>query len=528
MNDLMQLWDQHPVIPLVVFMFICYLIGRKLKQGEAAPDAAAYSTDPSYSPEPSYRPAQGGLLSYVLFHWNGKYRDPFTIGDLLRSIFCCGGSGSGKTTGSGYFIGSALAKFGRKISLLILASKPEDPDFWRGIYRKAGRLRDLLVFNVASGLRFGCLDFMQKNGADTREITNAIMVISESLDQEQVGGRQSEPFWRQLKQRILYHGVDIVKMANGQMSSSDLEQFIHSMPLTPEAINTPAFKQSYCYKCMKRAHENIRTSIQKHDYEADFNFVIKEWCSMSEKTRSSGLADVMNTLQVLNSGVVRSVLSGPSNISPEVFDEGMSVLVDFPISRDGVSGALVLAAWKYLTQWYILKRQAKEETPICVLWMDEYQKVASSFDPAFLAECRSHRGSMVVLTQSIHALYTRIQQAGEHGVDALLTNFYHKVAHALGDEKSASYMSSLIGRRLKTRVNVSSGGEDNAYDALYGTPKVTASTSQSIENILEPREFMQGLRTGGRAHGYMVDGWVIRSEAFSNGENFLRVSFSQK
>ena len=181
---------------------------------------------------------------------------------------------------------------------------------------------------------------MQKYGADTREITNAIMVISESVDQEQVRGRQSEPFWCQLKQRILYHGVDIVELANGQMLSPDLEQFIHSMPLTPEAINAPAFKQSYCYECMKRAYQSIRTSIQKHDYEADFNFVIKKWCSMSEKTRSSGLADVMNTLQVLNSGVVRSVLSGPSNISPEVFDEGMSVLVDFPISRDSVSGAL--------------------------------------------------------------------------------------------------------------------------------------------------------------------------------------------
>ena len=160
--------------------------------------------------------------------------------------------------------------------------------------------------------------------------------------------------------------------------------------------------------------------------------------------------------------------------------------------------------------------------------MDEYQKVASSFDPAFLAECRSHSGCMACLTQSIHSLYTRIREAGEHGADALLTNFYHKVLHTLGDEKSASYASSLIGRRLKTRVNVSSGGEDNAYDALYGPSKVTASTSQSIENILEPRAFQQGMRTGGRAHGYVVDGIVVRSEAFSNGEVFLRVSFSQK
>ena len=183
---------------------------------------------------------------------------------------------------------------------------------------------------------------------------------------------------------------------------------------------------------------------------------------------------------------------------------------------------------KYLTQKYILSRHANEDTAATVIWSDEYQKVANSFDPAFLAECRSHRGCMVCLTQSIHSMYTRIQQAGEHGTDALLTNYYHKVFHALGDDKTAAYASSLIGRRLKTRVNVSSSGEDNAYDALHGQPKVTASTTQAVENILEPREFLQGMRTGGRAHGYVVDAWVVRSEAFASGENFLRCSFSQK
>ena len=133
MNELMQLWDQHPVEALAIFVFICWLIGRWRRQMAREAVAPAYNPETSRNPASScgtpYKPNQGGLLDCILWYWGGNRKEPFSIRDLLRSIFCCGGSGSGKTTDSGYFIGSALAKFGRKISLLILASKPEDPDF---------------------------------------------------------------------------------------------------------------------------------------------------------------------------------------------------------------------------------------------------------------------------------------------------------------------------------------------------------------------------------------------------------------
>jgi hypothetical protein len=136
---------------------------------------------------------------------------------------------------------------------------------------------------------------------------------------------------------------------------------------------------------------------------------------------------------------------------------------------------------------------------------------------------------MVYLTQSIHSFYSRIRgEAGEHETDALLTNFYHKIFHAVGDDKTATYGSSLIGRRTTTHFGGSMTPADNAYDELFGPSRLSPSWSEHVENILENREFMQGLRTGGPENGFMVDGIVVRSgEPFANGEAWMRVAFSQ-
>ena len=70
------------------------------------------------------------------------------------------------------------------------------------------------------------------------------------------------------------------------------------------------------------------------------------------------------------------------------------------------------------------RNDAPPGSPIAVIWVDEFQNHLNSFDPKFLAECRSHRGCMFVLTQSLHSYYAALNggQAAEHQANALLTN----------------------------------------------------------------------------------------------------------
>lgn len=416
-----------------------------------------------------------------------------------------------------------------RIGGLILASKPEDREFWQRIFAQAGRKSDLLIFGPDQPHRFNGLDFI-RSGGDTRDITHGIMVVGESLDRDSSTGRQSDPFWVKQNERMIYNAVEIVRQAIGNVTAPLLQRFINGAAQSPAALATPEWQAGFHNQCLKAAYGKRNADIQKHDYDLAAEYWLKEYPTMNDRTRSSILAGVMGILHVFCTGIVRELISTTTNISPVVMGEGKWVLVDMPVSKNGVGTAFIMAMWKYLTQRYILKRHATEETPVCVIWCDEAQNVVNSFDPTYLAECRSHRGCMVYLTQSTHSYYSRIHgQSGEHETDALLTNFFTKIFHAVGDDKTAAYASSLIGRRLTTHIGGSMAPVDT-YDELFGgQSKYTASFSQQVENILENREFMQNLRTGGEANGLMVDGIVVRSgQPFSNGEAWLKVAFSQK
>ena len=92
-----------------------------------------------------------------------------------------GASGSGKTNFVGYQIAKALVKDGG-IGGLILASKPvEDRKHWQGIFKAAGRRKDLLIFAPDLPLRFNVLNWELASGADSRELASCLMVLGETL-----------------------------------------------------------------------------------------------------------------------------------------------------------------------------------------------------------------------------------------------------------------------------------------------------------------------------------------------------------
>jgi type IV secretory pathway TraG/TraD family ATPase VirD4 len=261
-----------------------------------------------------------------------------------------------------------------------------------------------------------------------------------------------------------------------------------------------------------------------------FNYFVHELPNMNDRTRSSIEAGTNQVLFVCNSGIVRELLCTKSNVSPAVLDQGKSIFVDFSVSRHGASGAFVNAVWKLLVQKYILRRHANSNSKIIMIWCDEYQNHVNSFDSVFLAECRSHLGGLICLTQSLHAFYSAMKggHTGEHMADSLLTNFGTKIFCAVGDDRTANYGSTLAGRTLRTFVGGSENQRMSVGDALFGNPVFSGSFNQHFEQVLQNRQFMTGLRTGGPPD-YVVDGFVLRAGMpFSNGEPYLKVAFSQR
>jgi hypothetical protein len=469
-------------------------------------------------------------LHKALLRWN-DYGDVFRKRDLLQSVCVQGASGSGKTSGVGRQLAKALVQ-DKAISGQINASKPgEDRAFWQNLFAECGRADDLIVVAPDQPHRFNWLDHELKSGADARELANLIVTAGETLKRGEGDGKSQDAFFSIARERMIQMAAEPVRLGTGHVDAFDLQRFINGMALNQTQLMNAQWREGFHCKVLAAACQAAKSEIEKSDRDQFLEAWANEYVNLNDRTRSSITTNVNQILSVFTSGIVRSMVSSETNISPAVIDDGYWILVDMPISRWGASGQFVNAVWKLAVQKHVLRRVATPDSRIIVQWVDEFQNHLNSFDPKYLAECRSHRGCMVVLTQSLWSYFTALNggQAAEHMANALLTNFAHRIFCALGDAKSGQWASDLCGKSRQVLIGGSTAPQQDMWDEMMGHSKFTGSFSEHLENNVEPVEFMHGLRTGGPP-SYVVDAWVIRSgQPFSStGQNWLRTAFSQK
>ena len=469
------------------------------------------------------------MLDTVLLKWTPN--DFFKVHDLVAGGVCImGRTGSGKSSSSGFQIGEAIVDL-RQSGGLILGSKPQDKQFWQNIFSAAGRANDLLVFEPGSRWRFNPIVFEMQAGADSREITRLLMTVGETLKRGATArGGSNESFWEGQKERTLYSAVEVTRKA-GKLSVPDLVAFLADAATCEAQLADKNWRKGIHCRYLKWAMESPKNQIEEHDNEQALGLFLGEWPKMDPKVRSSITADIMGTLAILNSGEIRVLLSTETNISPAVMEQGKWILVNMPVHERGAGGLAVNAAWKYAVQRFILRRPGQPGTNPIIIWADEFQNSSNSFDASFLAECRSHFGGMIVLTQSVHSFHSSMAQGGggDHETKALLANFSLKVFHSLGDSESAMFAASLVGKSLQQRSSFSRQPAKDLWEEMYGNQGVGFSSTEHMEEILQPNVFMHGLRTGGAANDYLADAIIIKSgERFSNGSNWLKVAFSQR
>lgn len=472
---------------------------------------------------------KGGLLDRVVLWWS--QHDPLTVRDLLNGgIAIFGRTGSGKTSSSGKQLARGIIGLPGSGGL-ILAAKPEDVDDWRRIFAEAGRSRDLLVFGHDSPLRCNFLDYIRQMGWDAREMAKMLMVIGEGLNANDSKGGEDSDFWEKQQFRMLYFACLCVQLGHGKVSATSLQKFVAGAARSAEQVGDAAWGKSFHPETIRLALNNARTPREKHDLEQATEYFLRELPALADRTRSSIETGVFGVLHVFCNGAVHDLVSTTTNCSPDDTLRGKFILVNLAPSETGDLGLFVGGGFKYLTQRLVLKRKAGDNDAPHVIWCDEAQQRVSSYDSHYLAQCRSHRGCMVYLTQSIHSYYSSLGgEKGRHQADALLTNFAAgKVFHALGDVQTAEWAAGLIGKSLQTFVGGSMAPREQPWDELMGNSKYTGSYSQHYEQILQPNTFLNGLRTGGHENGLVCDCIVIRSgKPFADGSNFLFTAFSQK
>ena len=326
--------------------------------------------------------------------------------------------------------------------------------------------------------------------------------------------------------------VGALQIAKEPLNATNLHRFITGAAMDRAQLGSPEWMSGYHSKILERGYNAKKNKIEAGDFELFFD----EWRvthpSEDPKTRSNILAGVMNILSVFASGIVREMVSGETNVSPDDILAGKWVLVDFPPSNWGVAGSFIDAAWKYLTEYAILKRKVTEDSPFVTIWCDEAHLFVNKPDQHFIAQCRSHQGCLVYLSQSVSSFYAAMGGSTDHDeADALLANFSHVIIHA-SDPVTARWAAGKLGREEQTSFG---GGfslrpDEDFFDELMGrSTAFNFNFSRHYEQVLQDQEFQHGMRTGGPQNGFVADAIVIKSgEPFSSGRSYERVTFPQK
>ncbi|WP_337177539.1 TraM recognition domain-containing protein [Paludisphaera sp.] len=489
------------VVLTVLMSYVCSRISKRRRKGSKHP------------------------LSSVIFHWPDK--TPFRVSDMLRSVEVKGITGGGKSSGPGEFFARKLAAH-PKATMLIIAQKPEERDDFIRIFRKAGREKDLLIVEESSApLTCNFLQVLVKAGTDTRGIVEFLMTMVEVLEAED-GGNQSDPFWKLSQGRLLYNAIEMITLSGEELTPEAILEFIATAAYSQALLADKAWKAKYHNTVVGKAEARSKSGRQK----GDFNLAVKYWLGefpvLDDKPRTSIIAGVMNVLHTFNTGLVREMCSGETKLSPSALEQGKSILINFPISSYGPSGRFIAGGWKYLTQKHILRRKWDPSSFFTVIVCDEFQEAVTSFDPRFLAQCRSHGGALFALTQTIHSEYGAMTgKGGNHKADSLLANFNLHL-YTTVDAKTAKFASDLLGQRLEAIPDISEGEDPGIYQELMGKPRFRLSVKRSYQPVLQPAVFLSGLRNGGPENDNIVDAVVIRlGNPFLCGENYQFVSFEQ-
>jgi type IV secretory pathway TraG/TraD family ATPase VirD4 len=481
-------------------------------------------------PEQTVRKGASVLLDKPLFWWTTSKTDPCTLRDLLNSVQIFGRTGSGKTSSSGKAIAKALLNI-KGSGGLVHAAKVDDVDMWRELARKAGREDDLCIFGPKHPWKFNLVDYeMKHGGGHTRNIVKILTTIGETLHNREDGARNTDPFWQENNERLLFTAVEILKQATGKVDAPELQRFISGAAMSEAQRNDPAWKDGFHAKLLIEGDKKGKTDIERHDWELAAQYWLQEFPTMADKTRSSILTGVMGILHTMNVGVVRRLFSTETNITPDALFEGKWILVNAPPATEGDVGSFVNGAVKIMVQRAILRRRVTDATAPVFIFADEFHQFVNSFDAHYLAMCRSHRGAMICLSQSLASYYAAFKgESGKHKAQALLANFVTKVFHAV-DAETAKWSSEMCGRARQTYFGGSTQAPEHAYDELMMEGgKYSGSFSEHMDNIIEPGAFINGLRTGGPENDLICDAYIVRSGTlFSNGRPFIRTQFSQK
>lgn len=470
------------------------------------------------------------------------------LNDAFQGVQVLGGTGSGKSSGSGRALAMAFleANFGG----LILTAKTDEAGAWRQYARDAKRETDLLVVDESAEYRFNFLKYeLQRPGAGAGHTENLVNLFSSVLEASErkhgQGGGGSDAYWQRTQKQLLRNAIDLAVLAADDLDLPSLYQIVTSAPRTmAEAEEAKWQEASACYGLIQVAESKAKQKGRESDYELTRDYWLREFPGLAIETRSVIVSTFTSMADCFLRGLLRRLFCTDVNFTPEDTFDGKVIVLNLPVKEYNELGQFAQVLFKFIWQRAVERRilpgisskQAEATIRPVFLYADESQFFVSQYDALFQSTARSSRACTVYLTQNLPSYFAAFGGSNSRSeAEAFLGNLQTKVFHANGDPTTNNWAADSIGR---TRQMQYYGGMSESAARGFGQTggnNQSAGGSQTVEYLVQPQEFTM-LRTGGEECNRMVDAilfqggrrWVVAGkDGQSRTQNHLRHVFYQ-
>lgn len=472
------------------------------------------------------RKTRGGVLDMPLLHLSPV--DSFTVRDACEGVAVFGGTGSGKTSGSGHALARAYLNAG--FGGLVLTAKPDERILWERYARETGRENSLIVFSPEHPHKFNFMDYeLNRPGVGAGLTGNLVRLFVQVLEvAERDKGGRNDSYWQRTMEQLLRNAIDLLVLARGRVSLPDIYEVITSAPQDTEEVASEKWQRnSECFACLMEANERELPEGRAEDFHLTGKYWLSEFPALAQKTRSV----IVSTFTSMADGFLRyplrELFCSTTTILPELTHEGAVIVLDLPVKAYDDIGRFAQVLFKLLWQRSVERRQVSEKTRPVFLWADEAHYFVSRSDLLFQTTARSSRACTVYLSQNranYEAVFGGSQAKAD--TDALLGSLLFKVWHANDHVETNRWAAETIGQTVQYRSSSSStaqGGADGRG------PSSTSGASEHME-FQVPAHTFTTLRTGGFSNDLSVDAVLFKPGRIwhATEKNYLRTTFLQE
>lgn len=464
--------------------------------------------------------------------------------DAFEGVQIFGGTGSGKSSGSGQAIARAFLE--GNLGGLVLTAKNDELLTWQKYAKACRRSDDLLIVEPGGKYRFNFLNYELKrpgSGAGhTESLVNLFCSVLEAAERKQSGGG-NDAYWQRTMKQLLRNTIDIAIMATDEVELPVLYRIITSAPRSlAEAADSNWQRESVLYALLEEAQGKSADKERQKDYDLTRDYWLREYPGLAEETRSIIVSTFTSMADCFLRGILRTLFCTDTTVRPEDCFHGKIIILHLPVKEFNELGQFAQVLFKFVWQRAVERRvppgtsrdTAEKTVRPVFLWADESQFFVNSYDALFQSTARSSRACTVYLTQNLPSYLSAMGGPNSRSdAEAFLGNLQTKIFHANGDPTTNNWAADSIG---KTRQIQFYGGmsESSGRTPATSSSNHSAGSSLAFEFLVQPQEFTM-LRTGGEEAEHKVDAvifqggrrWLVEEKGKPAIRNFVRHVFPQ-